>query len=207
MAKWFALAGIAILLLLFLLWKQLDSTSATAAPKPKETETKVVTGPAPAPKQTEPVQVAVANPGDKPAVKKLDPQSDEFFHKHDDKVVARLMKEAVKCWENLSPTKQAEFNRNQSMVMKFKQRIRNGTVTINDVEVERSTIGDTALEACFVQHIRGATWHSEELPDWDQDDEIKLGPRTLKKYTKANIDHVGPPAPKHGTYIRGGEEP
>jgi hypothetical protein len=42
-----------------------------------------------------------------------------------------MMRQAVKCWENLAPAKRAEFHRNQSLVAKFKQRIRNGVVTVH----------------------------------------------------------------------------
>ena len=130
-----------------------------------------------------------------PAKEKMDPQSDEFFYKHDEIVVPTMMRQAVKCWENLTPAKRSEFNRTQSMVAKFKQHIRNGVVTITDLQVERSSISDPALEACFVQQLRSTTWTNPRLPDWDQEDQIKLGPRTLKKYTRENIEAVGPEAP------------
>lgn len=204
MGKWLAVLGAILLIVLILLWRQLDSSSATAAPTvtpPKQGTPTSIAGasdPKPAAKP-EQAAAAPATP-DQPVVdkdkEKWDPQSDEFFHKHDEIVVPQLMRQAVKCWENLPTAKRAEFHRNQSMTAKFKQKIRNGVVTIHDVEVERSSISDPALEACFLQQIRGATWTNAKLPDWDQDDQIKLGPRTLKKYTRENIEADGPEAPR-----------
>lgn len=201
MGKWLAVGALALIALLVLLWKQLESSEATPRPTP-------VAQPAPvAPAM--PAAVALPAPAPVPAPApppaqppKLDPQSDEFFHKHDEVVVPTLMRSAVKCWENLPGAAREKFNRNQSIVLKFKQKIANGTVSINDVVVERSSIGDAALEACFIQQIRNTTWHDDQLPDWEQDDEIKLGPRTLKKYTRENIEYVGPEAPATPVYIR-----
>jgi hypothetical protein len=207
MGKWLAALGAILLVVLILLWRQLDSSSA--APPAPPVERPEPAGPvasAPStPEEEKPAAKPVEPAGPPPSVvmtkpaesgEKWDPQSDEFFHKHDEIVVPQLMRSAVKCWENLPPTKRAEFHRNQSMTAKFKQRIRNGVVTIYDVEVERSSIGDPALEACFLQQIRGTTWTNSRLPDWDQDDQIKLGPRTLKKYTRENIEADGPEAPR-----------
>jgi hypothetical protein len=183
---------------LVLLWRELDSSSATAAaPASRETPVQVARAPEPkaAAKQPEAAEVVEPPAPADPAKEKMDPQSDEFFYKHDEIVVPTMMRQAVKCWENLTPTKRAEFNRTQSMVAKFKQHIRNGVVTITDLEVERSSIKDPALEACFVQQLRSTTWTNPRLPDWDQEDTIKLGPRTLKKYTRENIEADGPEAP------------
>ncbi len=204
MGKWLAIGGLALIVLLVLMWQQLASSDATPTPAPiAKAPVAPVAAVAPTPT---PVAVAVAPepvaaPSDKPA--KLDPQSDEFFRKHDEVVVPNLMRSAVKCWENTA--NKAKFNRTQSIVLKFKQKITNGTVTIHDVTVDGSSIGDAALEACFIQQIRSTTWHDDALPDWEQEDEIKLGPRTLKKYTRENIDYVGPEAPRTPVYLRGGE--
>jgi hypothetical protein len=206
MGKWLAALGAVLLVVLILLWRQLDSSSAAPPappverPKPAEPVASVPSTPEEDPKG-KPVEPA----GPPPSVvmtksaesgEKWDPQSDEFFHKHDEIVVPQLMRSAVKCWENLPAGKRAEFHRNQSMTAKFKQKIRNGVVTIYDVEVERSSINDPALEACFLTQIRGTTWTNSRLPDWDQDDQIKLGPRTLKKYTRENIEYEGPEGPR-----------
>jgi hypothetical protein len=132
---------------------------------------------------------------------KYDTQSDEFFFKHDEIVVPMVMRSAVKCWEALTPEKKKAFHRNQTIVIKFKQRIVNGTVTMNTGEVERSSIKDPALEKCFYDQVLATTWHDDKLPDWEQDDEVKISPRVLKKYTRENIEYVGAEAPATPTYL------
>jgi hypothetical protein len=197
MGKWLAALGAIILVVLFLLWRELDSSSAAPAPPVKPAEP-VASAPAPAAAVAAvaaPAAAVAAPEKPAPSTEKMDPQSDEFFREHDEVVTKKLMMQAVKCWESLPDAKRATFHRNQNMVAKFKQRIRDGVVTIYDLEVESSSINDTALQACFLQQLRGTTWSNPRLPDWDQDDQIKLGPRTLKKYTRANIDYVGPEAP------------
>lgn len=210
MGKWLVALGVALIIALILLWRQMDSSSATAAaapepaapPRPESAIAANAEAVAPAPKAAEPAAKAEDKSGEP---EKWDPQSDDFFHNHDEIVVPKLMRSAVKCWENLPAQKRSEFHRNQSMVANFKQRIRNGVVTIYDVEVVRSSIKDAALEACFLQQIRSTSWTNKQLPDWDQDDEIKLGPRTLKKYTRENIEADGPEAPP-GTSVQRGSE-
>jgi len=200
MGKWLAALAVVILVVVVMLWRELDSSSAatpagTAGPT---APTQVASAPAPTAEAAQAAAAAAAPaPAAKPdpATEKMDPQSDEFFYQHDEVVIPKMMKQAVKCWENLPPAKRAEFNRTQSMTAKFKQRIRNGVVTIYDLEVLRSSLNDPALEACFVQQLRGTTWTNARLPDWDQDDQIKLGPRTLKKFTRDNIENVGPDTP------------
>ncbi|HWO21089.1 MAG TPA: hypothetical protein VNO30_20115 [Kofleriaceae bacterium] len=191
MGKWLAALGVVILVVLVLLWREIGSSDSTAVAAPTKPAVPVAVASAAGPAPTPAAAAPAAEPAADPSTEKMDPQSDEFFHHHDEIVIPKMMRQAVKCWENLPKAKRAEFHRNQSMVAKFKQRIRNGVVTIYDLEVERSTIKDPALEACFVQQLRSTTWSNPRLPDWDQDDQIKLGPRTLKKYTRENIEYVG----------------
>jgi hypothetical protein len=203
MKKVLAALGVLVLVILVLfLRRELESPAPAATPEPAKTEPVKVAQAADEPKpEVNKPAVEVASPttdakaAAEPSKDKMDPSSDEFFFKHDEIVIPMMMRQAVKCWENLPPDKRAQFHRNQSMVATFKQRIRNGVVTIHDLEVTRTSIKDPALEACFVQQLRSTTWTNERLPDWDQEDTIKLGPRTLKKYTRENIEADGPEAP------------
>jgi hypothetical protein len=200
MGKWLAALGVVVIVILVLLWRELDSSSAAPAEAAKPAlPTEIARAPAPKPevKPAEPAPAAQPAPAAEPdrSKEKMDPQSDEFFREHDEVVTKKLMNQAVKCWESLPAAKREGFHRNLYMKAKYKQKIRNGVVTIEDLEVTESTLGDAALQACFVQQLRGTTWKNDRLPDWDQDDEIKLGPRTLKKYTRENVDYVGPEAP------------
>jgi len=202
MGKWLAAIGAVILVVLVLLWRELDSSSAD--PVKPAVPSQVASVPSPSPSEVQPAEVkleakpvaAAVEPPKDPSKEKMDPQSDEFFHKHDELVVPNLMRRAVSCWENLPAAKRGEFHRNQSMTATFKQKIRDGVVSISDIQVTGSTLRDTALEACFIQQLRNATWANARLPDWDQDDEITIGVRTLKKYTRENIEFVGPEAPR-----------
>ncbi len=200
--KWLAIGAIALVAVLAVLWHQLQAPSETpvAAPVAKKSAAPVlVASAAPIPVEAAP-EAAPVDPG-KP--QKLDPQSDEFFYKHDEVVIPNVMKQAVKCWEGLDATKRQKFHRNQSMVINFKQKIVNGTVTMYDAKIDHSSWNDPALESCFFNAVLATSWHDDTLPDWDQEDQIKISARTLKKYTQENINYVGPEAPKVPTLMKG----
>jgi len=201
MGKWLVGAGIAILVMLVLLWRQLDDSSAAAPPPVKPdvaTSAQPTTAPLPAaakPAAAQPIAEAPAAVTQPEAKKKIDIQSDEFFYKFQEMVPARLSRNAVKCYEGISK----RVHRNQNVVFKFKVKIKDGVVTITDTAVERSTLGDTnaALETCFLQEIARTTWTDEALPDWEADDQLTISPeRGLKKYTRENMEYVGEPAPR-----------
>lgn len=195
MGKWLALGGIALLVILLLLWRQMQpSEPAPAARKaaPAGGGTQVAmagTKPGPA-KPT----AAVAEPTEpsapsEPATPvqpgKLDPKSDEFFYKFDSVVPKQLTRDAARCYEGRHGT----LHRNQKLSLRFKTKIVKGEVTIHDVTIKESTLNDSALETCFIQAVQRATWHDDELPDWEQDDELVLRPqRGMKKYWRENLD-------------------
>jgi hypothetical protein len=205
--KWLGIAALALIAILIVMWRQIDTDVSTPAPEAKP----VQVAQAPAQPALTPITIPPSTPdvveAPPPPVEKTDdggkydPQSDEFFHKHDEVVIPQVMRSAVKCWEALEPAKQKLFHRNQSIVIKFKQKIVNGTVTMYDAKVERSSIKDPALETCFYNQVLATTWRDDRLPDWEQDDEVKISPRVLKKYTRANIEYVGAEAPKTPTYL------
>lgn len=124
---------------------------------------------------------------------KMDPRSDEFFYKFDEVVPGRLTRNAATCYEG----RHGQLHRNQSLKLGFKTRIVNGQVTIRDVKVQESTLNDPALETCFIQEVARSTWKDDELPDWEQEDELVLKPeRGMKKFWRENVDYVGPEAPR-----------
>ena len=92
MGKWLAALGAIILVVLILMWRQLDSSSAAPPPaerpKPADPVASVPSTPDEKPAEKKPVEPAGPPPSvvmTKPAEggEKWDPQSDEFFHKHD----------------------------------------------------------------------------------------------------------------------------
>jgi len=202
MGKWLVGAGIAILVMLVLLWRQLDDSSAAAPPPAKAAvvttteSTTTTTLPAAAkPAGAQPIAAAPVAAAPPEAKQKIDVQSDEFFYKFQEMVPARLSRNAVKCYEGISK----RLHRNQNVVFKFKVKIKDGVVTIKDTAVERSTLGDgnAALETCFLQEIARTSWTDEQLPDWEAEDQLTISPeRGLKKYTRENMEYVGEPAPR-----------
>ena len=195
--KWLIVAAVALLAILILMWRQTGESAATPeATKAKPSEP-IAFAPTASPEsnavkfEPPPTPPPAAKPVEPGKVEKLDPQSDAFFFKHDEVVIPNVMRSAVKCWESLDAVKRATFHRNQSIVIKFKQKIVNGTVTMTTPVVERSSIKDPALEKCFVNQVLATTWHDDALPDWEQDDEVKISPRVLKKYTRENIEYEG----------------
>ncbi len=200
MGKWLAIGGAALLVVLFLLWKQLDASSATAAtPAPTA---KVV--PPPSDPLAEAKQVAAAEhakagivepaPDDgKPG--KIDPASDEFFYKFIEVTPAVLSREVVKCYDGRADAQR--LHRNQKLTLDFKIKIKDGEVTISNVREKANTLNDPALTTCFTQAVQRKTWHDDSLPDWEGDDQLVIRPeRGLKKYMKSNIDYVGAEAPR-----------
>jgi hypothetical protein len=191
--KWLLIAAaVALLAILLLIWRETSTpiTAEAAQPvKASEPVASIAAAPAVASVVFEPPPPP--KPADPTKPEKYDPASDEFFFKHDEIVIPQVMKSAVKCWEGMDKSKRATFHRNQSIVIKFKQKIVNGTVTMNTPVVERSSIKDVALEKCFVDQVIATTWHDDKLPDWEQDDEVKISPRVLKKYTRENIEYEG----------------
>lgn len=203
MGKWLAAGGVALIVVLLLMWKQVSTTSAEPTPSvaPAQVEKAVAPVQASAVVAPAPANVLDEEPvvDDKP--KKLDPGGDEFFYAFTENVPKVLSKSAAECYAGKLGTK----HRNQKLVLKFKVQVRSGTVTIHDLKVDISTLNDPALESCFIQKVARGGWHDDSLPDYDWDDELVIRPeRGLKKWVKENVEYVGdlthpmtvPPAPE-----------
>lgn len=194
MGKWLAIAGIVVIAVLVVLWQQLDASTAAPAPRTAETRT---TPPAPLPPSAAPIAPA-AKPTAEPAgpvaaaPEKLDPDSDEFFNQFVEVVPKRLTAQAAACYEGIAK----RLHRNQKLSLRFKTKIVNGVVTVHDVTIKENTLGNPALEACFIQAVQRATWTDEALPDYEAEDELVLRPeRGMKKFMRDNIEYQGTAAP------------
>jgi hypothetical protein len=194
MGKWLAVAGLALIAVLVLMWKQLHESSATPVKPVAKTESAAQPSSSGAPVESKPAAVAAAEVEPTEAKpEKIDVESDQFFYKFQEVVPAVLTRNAATCYEGISK----KLHRNQKLVLTFKTKIKNGIVTITDVKTEANTLGNAGLEACFIQQIQRSTWHDDELPDWEADDQLVLRPeRGMKKYMRDNIEYVGAPAPK-----------
>jgi hypothetical protein len=132
--------------------------------------------------------VGLSEAGVVAAGRKIDPQTDEFFERFDDLVPAMLTRNAAPCYAGGLGRKAM----NQKLKLAFKTHIHDGEVSVTDVRVVESTLGDAALEACFVARVAASRWHDDELPEWGQDDELVIRPeRGMKKYTESNMKYEG----------------
>ena len=203
MGKWLAIGGAALLILLLVLWRQLDTSSASPEPVKKAEPTPAqydALAQAKAVAKAEHEKAGVPEPvapppsaNGKPA--KIDPASDEFFYKFQEVTPAILSREVVKCYEGRPDSQR--LNRNQKLTLEFHIKIKDGEVTISNVHEKANTLNDSALTACFTQSVQRKTWHDDALPDWEADDQLLIRPeRGLKKYMQSNIDYVGAEAPR-----------
>jgi len=187
MAKWLLAGSLALIALLVMIWRELHATADAST-----TSTALLAPAAPAPaapavspplaKAVQDVSAAAAQPG------KIDPASDEFFYRFDDLQPAMLTRKAATCYTGGLH----RVHRNQKVKLAFKDRIKNGVVTVEDVKVVESTIDDPELVACFVKEVQNTQWHDDGLPDWTQDDQLVIRPeRGMKKYTKENMEYEG----------------
>ena len=192
MAKWItAILGVAVLALLLFLKRELgaDAVAApvAAAPAPAVAPAPFLSMPPPAPAAPAATKPVAAAPADAQPTQ-LDPQSDAFFYKFDEVVPANLTRAAATCYEGHAHL----ANRNMRLKLTFKTEIHGGVVSVHDVRVADSSLGDQALETCFVRKVAEATWRDDQLPDWIQDDQLVIRPeRGMKKFMKDNVDYEG----------------
>lgn len=201
--KSLAVGAALLLVVLVFLWREMNAPEpAPVAAAPRE--------PAPAesavPKSSSAVLAAATPVVPAPAVAaataetkkpwpegKLDPRTDEFFYKFDEQVPKIVTKNAAKCYEG----RQGKLHRNQKLSLTYKVKVVDGSVTVTDVAIKENTINDPALEACFIQQVRGSTWKDDELPDVEVEDMIVLRPeRGMKKFWQSNVDYVGEEVPR-----------
>ena len=184
MGKLLAIAGVALVALLVLLWYQIRSPAeaATAAPKPL-TPAQQIAAVTPAPSTLAKSVAAAAEASDK-----IDPASDEFFNKFDDLQPHKLLHEAAKCYTGgLHRT-----GRDAKLKLEFTNHIENGDVTVRGVKVVEDTIHDPELTNCFIREVTQAKWHEDRLPNYDAPDMLLIRPeRGMKKYWKENMDYEG----------------
>jgi hypothetical protein len=198
MRKWLA-GAVALLVLAVVLWMQLQSPDARPVAA-EHTVAPAAAAPAvvPAAGSAQPAVAQAAPAAAEPELDvpersaKIDPRSDEFFTRFDEVVPRELTRNAARCYEG----RHGQLHRNQGLKLKYKIRIAKGQVTIHDITVKESSIEDPALETCFIQEVARSSWKDDELPDWEQDDELVIRPeRGMKKYWRENVDYVGPEAP------------
>ena len=185
MGKWLAIAAALVLALLALLWFQINEpATAVASASQREAAAEPAQDPAIAQlaRAAEQVREAEAR-GDK-----IDPASDAFTYAFDERVPPLLTMQAAKCYTGGIN----RVHRNQSVKFGYNLKIKDGKVTVHDVRVIESKISDQRLIDCFAQEIAAVTWTDNQLPDWQQEDELVISPeRGMKKFTKENLEYEG----------------
>jgi lipoate-protein ligase A len=65
----------------------------------------------------------------------------------------------------------------------FRLRVLRGKLFTQNVHIEKSELGDhPELERCIVAAVERAEWRDDDMPDFDEDQELFIRLRTLKKY-------------------------
>src|SRR5262245_13165055 len=172
MGKWLAIGGVLVLALLLFLLREMSTTEAKPAPAKTapvaEASPSASTLASAAPAKARAAAAVVAAAATPPAAEvkpaqagKLDPRTDEFFYRFDEKVPKVLTRNAARCYEG----HHGQLRRNQKLSLTYKVKVVNGEVTVRDVRIKESTLGDGALETCFIQEVQRSTWRDDELPD------------------------------------------
>ena len=188
MTKWLAAATVIVLALLALLWIQIREPAAAVAPTPARevAAAPVVTG---SPHNASELALAAQKVREAAARgDKIDPASDSFTYRFDEAVPPMLTMNAAKCYTGGLD----RVHRNQKVKLGYKIQIKDGVVSVHDVKVVESTINDQKLINCFIAEVAKTTWRDDQLPDWQQDDELVIRPeRGMKKFTAENLAYEG----------------
>ncbi len=187
-----AVAGAVIVGLLIALWLQIRSPVQADL-----VQEAAATGPAPSVAETVPdvvrrrelAAIAAQAVAVSEQAGKVDPASDEFFHRFYDLQPAVLTRNAAKCYTGgLS-----RVHRNSKVKLTFTNRITNGEVTVENVAVSPdTTITDQQLIDCFLREVQGTRWRDDTLPNWSGPDELVIRPeRGMKKFAEDNVKYEG----------------
>jgi hypothetical protein len=149
-----------------------EAPAAVAQPSPRA----VVAGGGSAPAATE----------GKAAPPKLDPRSDAFRNRLDERIPTRLYAEAARCYKG-------GLQRDQRMDLTYRIRVSQGAVSIGDVRVTESTLGDSSLERCIHDKIVAMRWRDDELPDLEENDDLYMRVAGFSSYL-ANADDDDAPS-------------
>ena len=191
--KWLAVGTAGLLVLLAVLWYEMQETPAVAAPAVAAAAAPEPQAAARAPTKAYRAIAAIAAAEEQKQSGKVDPASDQFFYRFTEQVPAVVSSAMMqKCYHGGLHRR----SRDQLITLDFIDHIKNGEVTVSDVKVKESSLDDPEMEACMVDAVAHSHWHDDSLPDIQQQDEVTLTPeRGGKKYMKEDIDYVGPAAP------------
>lgn len=187
--KWLALGVVAVLIGALLLLRGLRSDAAAAKPDARPARPAAAAAPAPSarpapslpehPEVEGPVAAFERPEEDETAPFKVD--SDEFYEQLDEVYSRRLNGFTHDCY-------QGGQHRKAKVRLLFRWEIKGGAVSVKDVRVDESTLGDPALEACMVKAVAGAHWTDARMPDWStkvgEDERLLIRIENLKRFDK-----------------------
>lgn len=212
MGKWVAAAAVALLVILFLLWRSLDEPPVVVVAQTKKVE--LVKAPSS-------VELAMAETAAKEKaadearaagkVEVMDAGSELFTKHFIDIIPKRLWKEASVCYEG----KLGSRHRNSKIKYAFNIVVKNGKVSVQDFKVATdedgkpvNSINDPAIESCFHSKLANYGWDGNTdmpegytIPDYVWPDELVIRPERSKKYYKDNVEYVGDEVPGRDKYV------
>jgi hypothetical protein len=109
------------------------------------------------------------------APNKLDARSEAFRNRMDEQIPSRLYGQAARCYKG-------GLHRDQRLDLTYRIRVSDGVVSIGDVRVTESTLGDSSLERCIHDKLVGASWRDDELPDLEEDDDLYMRVAGFSRY-------------------------
>lgn len=188
MGKLLAAGGVVLVVLAVLLLHLMKGTTEVdAAPPPAPVAVKPVDSIPAQPHVLAPQPVVNAENVDvKPG--QVNPYSRAWQGVFDDPHPKKLLKDAAKCYAGGIN----RVARDAKLKLTFKDKIVNGVVTVTDVKVIDDTLNNKALSDCFIGRVKAFSWHSDELPNWEQDDMLLIRPeRGMKKYLPESLNYEG----------------
>ena len=190
--KWLALGAVAVLIGALLLWRSRRAEPHAAAPAPAPAAA-TPPGPAPGARPAPSLPDHPTGEGPVAAFERDEPDedapipidSDEFYETIDEVYSRRLTGVAHDCYEGGLPPK-------AKLRLLFRWEIKGGAVSIHDVKVHESTLGDAKVEACMVKAVANARWTDPRMPDWStrvgEEERVLIRIENLKRFDRAKGD-------------------
>jgi hypothetical protein len=187
MGKWLAVGSIALAALLVLLWLQIRTPADAATAEPTHAAP-VAAQPAPAAAPAGLTKAVGTIAQAETQSKKFATDSDEFFYAFQDIITQVASKNAMTCYTGGIHSLQ----RHEKVKFKVKDVIKNGEVTMTNVEIAEHTFDDPAMIACMKNEIEKTHWHDDRLPDYEEDDIVLIRPGSLvNKFGKEALSYEG----------------
>jgi hypothetical protein len=123
----------------------------------------------------------VAEEEEGPPSGKLDPKSEAFYERIDDIIPEHLYAAAADCHRT-------GLEDSEKIRLSVRIRVIDSEVHVADVRVLESSISDQGVEACIRDSVKNARWKDDEMPDWEDEDELLIRVRGLKKHLAMQPD-------------------